>query len=209
MGTISIDNQAIAIYNIIDIRNAQYYSANSEKKEADQMRKTIALVLVLVSVLALGGAAFAAELKMGKADWAAHGTRCFAVAVVALEGDTIVGAYIDEYQMLPRAETVGVPNSDDAFGEAFANPEQALASKKVNSEYYSNNMKRAGSTVTIADNFKALENFVTGMTVAELEAILAANTAEEMVDMVTGATLVDNYGYLSAFLAAAKDALNN
>lgn len=173
------------------------------------MKKTLILVLVLVSIFSLSVASFAAEpIVMGKADWAAHGTRCFAVAVVAMQGDVIVGAYLDEYQMLPRAETVGVPNSDAAFGEAFANPEQALASKKVNSEYYSNNMAKAGSTVTIANNFKALEEFVLGMTVAELEALLAANTAEAMVDMVTGATLVDNHGYLSAFLAAAKDAQN-
>ena len=174
------------------------------------MKKNLILVLVLVSILAISAVGFAAEpIKMGKADYAAHGTRCFAVAVVALQGDTIVGAYIDEYQMLGKANAIGVPNSDADFGKAFANPEQVLASKKVNDELYSNNMKRAGSTVTIANNFIALEQFVTGMTVAELEAVLAANTVESMVDAVTGATLVDNYGYLSAFLAAAKDALNN
>jgi len=174
------------------------------------MKKILVLALVLVSIFSVAGAGFAADsLKMGKADYAAHGTRCFAVAVVALQGDVIVGAYLDEYQMLPRAETIGVPNSDKDFGDAFANPDQAFASKKLNSEYYSNNMARAGSTVTIADNFTALEQFVVGMTVAELEAFLAANDAEAAVDMVTGATLVDNYGYLSAFLAAAKDALNN
>lgn len=173
------------------------------------MKRSLALVLVLVSLFALAGSAMAADLKMGKADWAAHGTRCFAVAVVALQGDTIVGAYIDEYQMLGKADTIGVPNSDKDFGNAFANPEQWLASKKVNSDFYSNNMARAGSTVTIADNFKALENFVVGMTVSELEAFLNSAEPASFVDMVTGATLVDNYGYLSAFLAAAKDALNN
>ncbi|NLL49553.1 MAG: hypothetical protein GX249_13345 [Firmicutes bacterium] len=174
------------------------------------MKKTLILVLVLVSIFSLSVASFAAEpIRMGKADWAAHGTRCFAVAVVALQGDVIVGAYLDEYQMLARAETVGVPNSDKAFGEAFANPEQALASKKVNSAFYSNNMANAGSTVTIENNFKALENFVVGMTVAELEAFLSEHTHEEAVDLVTGATLVDNYGYLTAFWAAAKDAQSN
>ena len=171
------------------------------------MKKTLILVLVLVSIFSITATSFAAEpIVMGKADWAAHGTRCFAVAVVALQGDVIVGAYLDEYQMMPRAETTGVPNSDNAFGEAFANPEQALGSKKVNSEYYSNNMTKAGSTVTIANNFKALEEFVVGMTVAELEELLTNNDKEAMVDMVTGATLADNYGYLTAFWAAAKDA---
>lgn len=175
------------------------------------MKKTLILVLVLVSIFSIAGASFAAEpIKMGKADYAAHGTKCFTVAVVALQGDLIVGAYLDEYQMLPRAETIGVPNSDADFGKAFANPEQALGSKKVNDQYYSNNMAtRAGSTVTIANNFMALEKFVVGMTVAELEAFIAGNDKAAVVDMVTGATLVDNYGYLSAFLAAAKDALDN
>jgi hypothetical protein len=45
--------------------------------------------------------------------------------------------------------------------------------------------------------------------VSELEALLNSAEPAEFVDMVTGATLVDNYGYLSAFLAAAKDALGN
>src|SRR5690554_378894 len=144
------------------------------------MKKTLILVLVLVSIFSMS--VFAAEpIVIGKADWAAHGTRCFTVAVVALQGDVIVGAYLDEYQMLSRADAIGVPNSDKAFGEAFANPEQVLASKKVNNDLYSNNMANAGSTVTIADNFKAIEDFVLGMTVAELEAFLSGHNAETAV----------------------------
>lgn len=174
------------------------------------MKKTLILALVLLSVFSLSALSFAAEpIVMGKADWAAHGTRCFAVAVVALQGDVIVGAYLDEYQMMPKAETTGVPNSDKDFGQVFVNQEQALASKKLNSAYYSNNMANAGSTVTIANNFKALEEFVVGMTVAELEEFLTNNNSETAVDLVTGATLVDNYGYLTAFWAAAKDAQSN
>ncbi|HAN94078.1 MAG: hypothetical protein WBI99_06720 [Limnochordia bacterium] len=169
------------------------------------MRRTLVVALVLVSLLALAGSSLAAEIKLGKADFAAHGTKCFTVAVVALQGDTIVAAYIDEYQMLSKSETIGVPNADPTFtiGETW------LASKKVNNDFYSNNMARAGSTVTIANNFKAIEEFVVGMTISELEAFLASAEPAEFVDMVTGATLVDNYGYLSALLAAAKDALNN
>ena len=169
------------------------------------MKKTLILVLVLVSIFSMSVSA-AEPIVIGKADWAAHGTRCFTVAVVALQGDVIVGAYLDEYQMLSRADAIGVPNSDKAFGEAFANPEQVLASKKVNNDLYSNNMANAGSTVTIADNFKAIEDFVLGMTVAELEAFLSGHNAETAVDAVSGATLVDTYGYLTALWAAAKDA---
>lgn len=173
------------------------------------MKRSLVAVLVVMALLAVAGSSLAAELKLGKAEWAAHGTRCFTVAFVVLEGETIVGAYIDEYQMMAKSDTVGVPNADKDFGNAFANPEQWLGSKKVNSDFYSANMARAGSTVTIADNFRALEEFVTGMTVSELEALLNSAEPAEFVDMVTGATLVDNYGYLSAFLAAAKDALGN
>lgn len=169
------------------------------------MKRSLVAVLVLVALLAVAGSSMAAEIKLGKADFAAHGTKSFTVAVVALDGDKIVAAYIDEYQMLGTGETIGVPNAESAFtvGETW------LASKKVNNEFYSNNMARAGSTVTIADNFAAIENFVLGMTVSELEALLNSTEKEAAVDLVTGATLVDTYGYLSALLAAAKDALGN
>ena len=46
----------------------------------------------------------------------------------------------------------------------------------------------------------------TGMTIAELEAALEGKTAEQVVDAVTGCTLVDSLGYLQGVLAAAKAA---
>src|SRR5690606_31210592 len=122
---------------------------------------------------------FAADLKVGKVEWAAHGTKCFTVAFVVLDGDTIIRAFIDEYQFLPKAEAVGVPNSDveNGFAADFANPERVLASKRLNDDYYSNNMAKAGSTVTILDNFIAIEKFAEGMTIAELEGVLASYSA--------------------------------
>ncbi|MGI6148933.1 MAG: hypothetical protein GX195_05880 [Firmicutes bacterium] len=173
------------------------------------MKKFLGFVLVAVLVLGLvATSAFAADLKVGKAEWAAHGTKCFTIAFVVLEGDTIVRAIIDEYQFLPKAEVTGVPNSEIENGLAadFANPDRVLASKRLNSDYYSNNMAKAGSTVSILDNFTAIENYVVGKTVAELESILNSNSKEAMVDAVTGATLVDTDGYLWAILAAAKNA---
>ncbi|NLM39471.1 MAG: hypothetical protein GX205_05390 [Firmicutes bacterium] len=171
------------------------------------MKKALNLVLVAVLVLGIfASSALAADLKVGKVEWAAHGNKCFTIAFVVLDGDTIIRAYIDEYQFLPAAEAVGVPNSDVANGFAadFANPERVLASKKVNNEYYSNNMAKAGSTVAIADNFRAIEAFAEGKTVAELENILASYSKTELVDTVTGATLVDTDGYLRAIVEAAK-----
>jgi len=93
-----------------------------------------------------------------------------------------------------------VPNS-----EAMIPVEgQVLASKRVNAEMYSNNMKKAGSTVAINANFDAIEAHVTGKTVAELEAEFGAKTAEEAIDAVAGCTLADTLGYVNGIIAAAK-----
>lgn len=176
------------------------------------MKKVLGVLLITLFVFSLvSSTSLAAEpIRVGKADYAAHGDKAFAVAFAVLQGDQIVGAFIDEYQFLPRAEAIGVPNSDatenGGFGSNYANPETAMASKRLNNEYYSQNMKRAGSTVSITDNFIAIEDYVVGKTVAELEAILAENDDAAMVDAVTSATLVDTKGYIEAILAAAKAA---
>ncbi len=147
----------------------------------------------------------ASDIKIGQVLYAAHGTKCFAVLTVAVQDDVIVAAYIDEFQFMDAATAIGVPNSDQGFGESF--PEgKVLASKRVNSELYSASMAKAGSTVALADNYAAIEAYVTGMTIAELEAAIADKTAEEMVDAVSGATLADTLGYLQGLLAAAKAA---
>jgi hypothetical protein len=51
---------------------------------------------------------------------------------------------------------------------------------------------------TIDNNFAAIEAYVKGKTVAELEGILSANSKEQMVDVVGSATLADTHGYVSA-----------
>ena len=161
------------------------------------MKKFLALVLALCMMIPF--AAFADEtVKLGQVDYAAHGTKCFAVLTVAMQGDTIVAAYIDEFQFMDKDSAVGVPNSDASFGESY--PEgKVLASKRVNTELYSKNM-----TDALADNYAAIEAYVTGKTIAELEAELEGKTAEEMVDVVSGCTLVDTLGYISGLLEAAK-----
>lgn len=175
------------------------------------MKKTLVLVLALTLAMGLVGTSLAASpLKMGKAEYATNGTKSFSIAVVALQDGIIVGAYLDEYEMFSKSDTIGVPNSDADLGKAFANPDMHLASKKVNDLWYSEIMsKYAGATVTIANNFKAIEDFVIGKTVAELESIVSGKPRNELVDTVTGATLADTGGYLAALLAAAKDAEQN
>ena len=103
---------------------------------------------------------------------------------------------------------VGAPDSDASFGENY--PEgKVLGSKRVNSDLYSLNMQRAGSTVQIAANFNTIEAFVKGKTVAELETLVNGYTEEtkaQILDAVTGATTADTWGYLRGILAAAKAA---
>ena len=163
--------------------------------------KKILLVALALLVLTMSVAA-AEDVKIGQVHYAAHGTKCFTVLTVAMQGDVIADAYIDEYQFMAEG-SIGVPNSDSDFGTSY--PEgKVLASKKVNADAYSENMKKAGSTIHLADNFAAIENYVTGKTVAELEAEIAGKDAAAMVDAVSGCTLVDTLGYVSGLIEAAK-----
>jgi catechol 2,3-dioxygenase-like lactoylglutathione lyase family enzyme len=134
------------------------------------MKKIIGLLAALM--LLLTAVSFAeGEIVLGQVQYPAHGEQCFAVITVALQDDVIVAAKVDEYQFMSDREdlkAVGVPNSDKKLGESF--PEgKVLGSKRVNSDLYSLNMQRAGSTVQIAANFNAIEDFAKGKTVAELE----------------------------------------
>lgn len=97
--------------------------------------------------------------------------------------------------------TVGVPNSEN-FTD-YVTEGYVLVSKRVNNDVYSANMEAAGSTVSIADNYNAIQEFVVGKTISELEA-LSSKTKEEVADLVTGATLADTQGYINTIVEAAK-----
>ena len=175
------------------------------------MKKILAILLSALLVMSAAAAFAEDEVVLGQVDYAAHGTGCFAVITVAVQGDTILAAKIDEFQFIGSREdiaAVGVPNSDASFGEKY--PEgQVLGSKRANNELYSLNMQRAGSTVQIAANYNAIEAFAKGKTIAELEAILGEYTAETkaaFIDTVSGATTADTLGYAQGILAAAKAA---
>ncbi len=173
-----------------------------KEEEKIPMKKVFCLLLTLCLMLPLFAMADDA-IAIGQTDYAAHGTKCFAVLTVAVQGDKIVAAYIDEFQFMDAATAQGVPNSDADFGKSY--PEgKVLASKKTNAALYSENMKKAGSTVALDVNYAAIEEFVTGKTIAELEAAIEGKTAEEMVDAVSGCTLVDTLGYVKGLLEAAK-----
>ncbi len=164
----------------------------------------VATVLAL-SITACGSTS--GDLKFGQVQYAAHGTKSFAVTSVVMSGDKISVAHIDEFQVMAKASTVGVPNSDQDFGLAFADQEMQLVSKRVNNDTYSANMKeKGGSTVTLVKNYEAIETFAEGKTIADLEAAIDGKSATEVVDAVSGATLVDTTGYLQSIIEAAKAA---
>ena len=168
------------------------------------------LVLSILTVL-LAATLFACgkeshELKMGQAYYAAHGTKAFAVATVVVEDETIVAAYIDEFQFLASDTVTGVPNSETL--NSYVKEGYSLASKRVNNATYSANMAGAGSTQELAVSYAAIEEYVTGKTVSELTT-LTAKEKEEVLDVVTSSTLVDTKGYISAILAAVENAKTN
>ena len=176
------------------------------EKVVTTMKKFLSLLLVVCMLLPVAALAEEAPaIKLGQVQWAAHGTKCFAVMTVVLQGDVIAAALIDEYQV--GAGMVGVPNSENGFG-GFAEG-TVLYSKRVNAEAYSNNMAtKAGSTVALDVSYDLIQAFCVGKTVAELEAAIAGfnGDAQAAVDAITGATLVDTLGYLQGLLAAAKAA---
>jgi hypothetical protein len=151
--------------------------------------------------------AASAPLKVGRVEAAAHGTKCFTVAVAVVQNGVIVAASLDDYQFLGSDVATGVPNSDKDFGLNYKDPNIVLASKKANAKYYSEHMaEAAGSTVSYDKNLAAVEKFATGKTIKSLEMTLSKKSAEQVVDAVSGATLVDTSNDLKAILDAAKAA---
>lgn len=177
--------------------------------------KVFALLLALVFVLAAcggqGGTATsstetpaATEVTLHRGYGAPHGEKSFGRVVVAVAGDKIVGVALDEFQYMAKDGNTGVPNSDKGLAEGTV-ADVVLGSKVVNSESYSAHMTEAAqSTVSIADNYKAIEAFATGKTIAEVEKVATDNEAGKPVDAVTGATLVDTVGYLQLIVDTAK-----
>ena len=132
---------------------------------------------------------------------APHGEKSFADAVVAMEGDKIVAASFDEYQYIEDA--VGLTNPEDSFTDGYAEENKVLASKLENNDSYSAKMtEKAGSKVSIKDNFEAIENFVSGKTVEEIKEAIESKKEDGTIDAVTGATLKDTANYLQLIVDA-------
>lgn len=134
---------------------------------------------------------------------APHGSKSFALVGVLHQDDMIIAAIQDELQFMDDADVEGVPNSDQAFGEA-CHENSILISKRANTESYSELMVDKGNaTMTYDENHQAISEFVAGMTVQELQEVidqLAGKESEETTDTVSGATFADETGYLEAIL---------
>lgn len=152
-------------------------------------------------------AATEGKLVLRRSLKAPHGEGAFARIAVVTDGDKIVDATIDEFQYFDEdSDFVALPNQDEDTDFKAGNAEgKILGSKIVNDEQYSAMMKeKAESTVSIWDNYVAIEEFAMGKTIDELKEAIADAEDGKAIDAVTGATLVDTKGYLEAIIETAE-----
>ena len=116
------------------------------------MKKILSVVIAAMLLVCMMAPALA-EVKLGQSIFAAHGTKCFAVITVAMDGDKIADAHIDEFQMMAADTSIAVPNS----AVMIEVEGKVLGSKRQNAAAYSENMKKAGSTVAIDANYDIIE----------------------------------------------------
>lgn len=147
------------------------------------------------------------DIELRYALGAPHGEKSFANAVVAVEGDKIIAASIDEYQYIQDGITKQGEDSD--FAKGYKDSKVVLSSKLENNEIYSNLMaEKANATTTIKANFEAIENFVAGKTIDEIKETIAGASEGEAIEAVSGATLVDTAGYLQLIVDTVENPIN-
>ena len=154
---------------------------------------------------------FEGKLVLRRSLEAPHGEGSFARVAVVTDGEKIVDASIDEFQYFDEgSDFVALPNQDsDTEFKKGAKEGKILGSKVVNSEAYSKLMtEKAKSTVSISDNYKAIQDFAKGKTIAELKEVVEGAEDGKAIDSVTGATLVDTKGYLQAIINTAEKSEN-
>lgn len=144
------------------------------------------------------------NVELSQSILAPNGTRSFLITTVAHEGDLVVAAAQDEFEYLSAEDAIGVPNADSDFGGVFSEG-VVLASKLMNNEMYSAMMaETAGSTTSFEDNMRAILEFATGKTTAEIEEAIAEleglTEDQTVADVVSAATFVNTPGYLQAIV---------
>ena len=169
--------------------------------------KKIVFMVAFVLLFATGCTPANENQKLGIARYAAHGKNAFAVTTVIMNGDVIGEAIIDEYQYMAGENIKCVPNAETAFSVFEGDDMKCLISKRENNEFYSKQMTdKGGATNTLLDGYQTIENFAKGKTIAELESAIQNKSSEEVVDAISGATLVDAKGYIESIIVAAKNA---
>ena len=168
------------------------------------MKRILCLLMVLCLMLPVAAMAEGATVKIGQAYFGAHNNGVTVATVVLVDG-VIVDALIDEvYATAPNDAYVALPNLGNvAEGAAI------MISKRENNAVYSENMMARAATQELATSYDAIQAFVIGKTVAELEEAVSAYTADnkaEFVDVVSGSTLTDTLNYTLALLEAARNA---
>ena len=146
------------------------------------------------------------KLVLRRSLQAPHGEGSFARIAVITDGDKLVDVTIDELQYFDAdSDFVALPNQDEDTEFKAGNAEgKILGSKIMNDEQYSAMMtEKAQSTVSIWDNYKAIQDFVVGKTPEEIKEVIDNNEAGKPVDAVTGATLTSTVGYLEEIYKAA------
>lgn len=171
---------------------------------------------VAVAALTLGGASLALpttanaaseqdQIVIKQLDSAPHGKQAFAVTTVAMRGDKILAAKIDEFQFMDKTTKgiKGVPNSDGDFGKSVKKG-QILVSKAENDKIYSDLMKKEGkATKGRLDSLTAIQDYAKGKTAKQLLATAKKNSKMQK-KVISGATLVDTNGYVKSIANAAK-----
>lgn len=166
------------------------------------MKKYLALLSVL-GIFLLVGCEKVEDVRLGVSKYSAHGTKAFAVTTVVMKGDIIESVLIDEYQYVDSTKFECVPNGDTTF----AKDATCLASKRDNDDAYSANMaEKGGATKNLVESYNAIEEFAKGKTVEELTNTIKDKEVEDVVDAVSGSTLVDTKGYIEAIIEAVKNA---
>src|SRR5690625_2520250 len=138
------------------------------------------------------------DIVLRRALSAPHGEGSFARVAVVTQGDTILAAALDEFQYFDEEGFNALPNQDgDQEFSQGSKDGKILGSKLENNEEYSKLMAdKADSKVSISDNFRAIEDYVAGKTIGEIEDLIAESEDGKAIDAVSGATLVDTKAYL-------------
>lgn len=64
--------------------------------------------------------------------------------------------------------------------------------------------EKGKATKTLKENYSAIEQYVVGKTIADLEKVFLEAADKKTIDAISGSTLVDTKGYLGQIVEAAK-----